>query len=152
AEIDGKLDVERLVEAILAADLRDLGGRGIFSGERCRRVGWHHPDQEEGENQETDKGWDHQQEAAQYEAQHGNPSFPFSLPERPLATSAPRAPHQLPKRVPCGSLSPLGPAPLVQTPCADPLAPTPCASDRTRQGSSSTQRISPPDPTGENRK
>ena len=63
-EIDGKLDVEGLIEAILAADLRDLGGTGILAGEGCRWVGWHHPDQEEGENQEPEERWDHQQQAA----------------------------------------------------------------------------------------
>ena len=70
AQIDGELHVERLVEAVLAADLGDLGGRGVLARERGGRIGRHHADQEEGQHQQAGQRRDHQQQTAQDEAEH----------------------------------------------------------------------------------
>ena len=69
-EIDGKLHVERLVEAVLAADLRDLRWRRVVTGQRGGRIGRHHADQEERHHQQAGQRRDYQQQPAQDEAEH----------------------------------------------------------------------------------
>src|SRR5262249_41395363 len=111
--------------AVLPADLGDLGGRGVLASQRRRRIGRHQPDQHEGQNQQAGEGGNHQEQAAHDEGQHGSPCSPSrGDPALIIATGvASGATTTVPWRQPIGI-----------------------------RYSSCTQRISPPEPTGEKRK
>ena len=70
ARTAAELDVQRLVQSVLPADLGDLRRRRIISGQRHGGVGRHSPDQQEGHHQQPEQRGQDQQSPPQDEAEH----------------------------------------------------------------------------------
>ena len=54
ADIDKQLLDDRAVKPVLVTDGGDLLRGGIVAGKRRSRIGWHNPDQKEGDNQQPE--------------------------------------------------------------------------------------------------